>query len=149
MSLEDATLLPFFLMDALGELELIRREIQEKIDGYRGTAGYDDDERLRLQLKIACLERDINDIKIALINITNEEERKTLDQERREKEQQIETKKKLLHDLNQLRSLPPQQMQVAQLGNLIFLSSSAWLTFPFLSLKFLAFRSGAKNRSNT
>jgi hypothetical protein len=30
------------------------------------------------------------------------------------KEQQIETKEQLLHDLNQLRLLPPQQMVVAK-----------------------------------
>jgi hypothetical protein len=97
-------------MNVLAELELRRREIQEEIDGHRGTAGYIRDERLRLQLESALLERDINDIKIALINTTNEEER-------REKEQQIVTKAKLIHNLNELRLLPPQQIQVAQPGN--------------------------------
>jgi hypothetical protein len=96
-------------MDALAELDVRRARVQRKINRYLETAGDDDDEKLDLQLKIACLERDIFDLKIALINSTNQEERIR-------KEQQIDTKEQLL-----IRLLPPQQTQVAQPGNSIFL----------------------------
>jgi hypothetical protein len=101
-------------MNVLAELELTRREIQEEIDGYRGTAGYCHNERIRSQLKIACLEREIIGFKISLLNTTNEEERTR-------KDQQIETNKHLIHDLYQHRLLPPQQMVVAQPGKFLFL----------------------------
>jgi hypothetical protein len=79
-----------------------------------------------LQLKIACLERDINEIKIALINITNEEER-------REKEQKIETTKQRIETTEQLilRLFPREQMQVAPQGILSIIIVS--LTLPPLS----------------
>jgi hypothetical protein len=96
-------------MDDLAELELRGREIQAEIDGYRGTAGYCHDERLRLLLEIALLKREIIGFKISLLNTTNEEERTR-------KEQQIETKEQQILVLNQLRLLPPQQMAVAQPG---------------------------------
>jgi hypothetical protein len=89
-------------MEDVAELQLRRREIQGEINGYRGTPGYNDDERLRLQLKIACLDRDIIDINMTLINTTDDEERKDL----RGQIQTKETNKQLL-----LRLLPPQQTQ--------------------------------------
>jgi hypothetical protein len=88
----------FWMMD-LAALEFRRGEIQGEIDDYRGTPGYNADERTRFLLKIALLELDIIDIKMTLISTTNEEERKR-------KEQQIETKEQLI-----LRLLPPQQTE--------------------------------------
>jgi septal ring factor EnvC (AmiA/AmiB activator) len=102
-------------MDGLAELEWRRVRVQGEIDRYVATLGDNDDERTHLLLETALLNRENIVIKIALINTTN-------DEERRRKEQQIETNKQLIHDLNQFRLLPTQQMQVAQQGNLIFLS---------------------------
>jgi hypothetical protein len=91
------------------ELGLRRERVQRKINRYLATVG-DYDERLDLQLQIACLERDIIDIKIALINTTNDDERRRKEQQIETKEQQIETKEQLILSL-----LPTQQMQVVQL----------------------------------
>jgi hypothetical protein len=99
-------------MDDLAELQLRRREIQGEIDGYRGTPGYNDDERTRLFLETALLKREIIDIKIALINSTDVEEIKGFRGQIQTKEQQIGTNEVLLHDLIQLHLLPPQQMHV-------------------------------------
>jgi hypothetical protein len=101
-------------MRDLAELQFLRQEIQRRIARYVGTPDYEADEKLYLQLQIARLERDIIDIKITLINTTNDEERRHKEQQIETKEQQIETKEQLLHDLNQLRLLPPQQMVVAK-----------------------------------
>jgi hypothetical protein len=56
-------------------LQLRRDRVQREINGFRGTVG-SNDEKLRLKLKIALLGRDIFDIKIALINTTNEMRRR-------------------------------------------------------------------------
>lgn len=104
----------YFLMNDLAELELRRGEIQEEINGYRGTPGYNYDERLRLLLEIALLKRDMIDIQISLINTTNEEER-------RHKKQRIDTKVQLIDTKEQflIRLLPPQPMRP---GNWILFS---------------------------
>jgi hypothetical protein len=47
----------------LAELQLRRQEIQGEINGYRGTAGYNDDERTRLKLETALLNREIIEIR--------------------------------------------------------------------------------------
>jgi hypothetical protein len=95
--------LSFFIF--FDELQLRRREIQGEIDGYRGTPGYNDDERTRLLLETALLKREIIDIKIALINSTDVEEIKGFRGQIQTKEQQIETNKQL-----QLRLLPPRRI---------------------------------------
>jgi hypothetical protein len=59
----------------MGELELRRVEIEAEIAGIRGTAGYRDNAALRLLLKAALLEKEINDIKIELLQTTNADER--------------------------------------------------------------------------
>jgi hypothetical protein len=94
-----------------------KEDIKQEIALYRGQQTVNDDRRneLKLALKIARLELEINGYKIDLENAAT-------DKERRRKEKQIETKELLLHDLNQLRGLPPQPMQVAQQGKLLFLS---------------------------
>jgi hypothetical protein len=89
----------------MDQLEKLRLRREREINRYLAKPEDAEDERLDFLLKIALLEREIIDIKIALINTTN-------DEERRHKEQQIETKEQLL-----LRLLPPQQMVVAQPGN--------------------------------
>jgi hypothetical protein len=107
------------------ELQLRKEEIQVEINGYRGTPGYKEDQRIRLQLRIACFERDIINNKIALINTTNDEERRALEQDQRALEQDRRTQEQLLHDLN----VQFQQMQIAQPGNLIFFVSFRFLIF--------------------
>jgi hypothetical protein len=81
-----------------------------KFDGYRRTAGSNDDERTRLLLETALFKRKIINIQIALIHTTNDEKRRALEQDQRALEQDRRTNEQL-----QLRFLPPQQM--AQPGN--------------------------------
>ncbi len=69
---------------------------------------------LFLALKINLLERELTAYKIELENAAT-------DQERKRKEKQIETKELLLYQLRQI-TLLPQQMQLTQQGNRIFLS---------------------------
>jgi hypothetical protein len=70
-------------MNDLKELELRRSEIQDQIDGYRGTPCYTTNEIFQLQLETALLKRDIINIQITLLNTTNEEERRDLNEERK------------------------------------------------------------------
>ena len=90
----------------------------------------DDDQRkeLKLALRIARLKLEINGYKIDLQNAATDEER------RRNKKIIETTNQLLLHDLNQLRGLPPQPMQVAQQGNLIFLSFRFFIFFRLFCL---------------
>lgn len=71
----------------LAEHELRKQELQEEINGYRGISGYNNDKILRLQLETALLKRDIIDIQITLLNTTNEEEKRYLNEGKRIKEQ--------------------------------------------------------------
>jgi septal ring factor EnvC (AmiA/AmiB activator) len=128
MSLED-TIFRFFILMELG---LRRERVQGKINRYLATVGDYDDERLDLQLQIACLERDIIDIKIALINTTNDDERRRKEQQIETKEQQIETKEQLI--LTQQMQVVQLQQPQAQPGNYIFL---CFLTFPPFKLFFM------------
>jgi hypothetical protein len=99
------------------ELQLRKEEIQVEINGYRGTPGYKEDQRIRLLHEAAILKRENIDLQMTLIDTTNEEERKDLRGQIQTKEQQIQTNEQLI-----LRLLPQQQMQVVKQGNLIFLS---------------------------
>jgi hypothetical protein len=56
------------LMDDPEELRLRRQKIQGEINGYRGTAGDNDDERTRLKLETALLKLEMIDIKITATN---------------------------------------------------------------------------------
>jgi hypothetical protein len=98
------------LMDDPEELQLRRQKIQGEINGYRGTAGdNDDDERTRLKLETALLKLEMIDIKITATN-------------------EIKTKEQLL-----LRLLPPQTQEI-QPGNYIlshFIIFIISLIFPF------------------
>jgi VIT1/CCC1 family predicted Fe2+/Mn2+ transporter len=81
----------------LATLEREELELMNDISNHENQlqTALNDDQRkeLKLALKIARLELEINGYKIDLENATTEEER-------RRKEQHIETKEVLLHDLN-------------------------------------------------
>jgi hypothetical protein len=114
----------------MDELELRREEIEAEITDIRGTAGYRDNAALRLLLKTALLNREINDlkikineIKIELLQTTNADERARKQAMIERKEAEIERKELLILNLRPAPAGPScEQLISLSFALLIFLS---------------------------
>lgn len=101
------------------EQELMRDILYDE-DQLRQTAPKGDQRKeLKFALEIARLKLKINGLEIEIENIVTDEERRRKEQQIETNQQELVATKQLLHDFNQFRFSLPQQMAVAQQGNII------------------------------
>jgi hypothetical protein len=107
----------------MDELELRREEIEAEITDIRGTAGYRDNAALRLLLETALLKREINEIKMELLQTTNADERARKQAMIAEIRAEIKRKELLILNLRPAPAGPScEQLISLSFASLIFLS---------------------------